>query len=141
MNSHSIDIFDEAYRYHLVFGIAYDFEFQFLPAQHRLFDKYLTDKAGGKAAAGHGAQFLDIINKAAASTTHRIGRTNHDGIPQLGSDFFGSFHTLGDLTTGHLYAEPVHRFLKSQPVFAADNGVNLNTNHLDVVLFQHTGFR
>ena len=52
MDSHGVDIFDKANRYHLVFSISNHFQFEFLPTQDRFFNQDLIDKTRRQTAGG-----------------------------------------------------------------------------------------
>jgi len=54
MNPHGVYIFDKTDCYQLVLGIPDNFQFEFLPAQDRLFHQDLVHKARGKTTGGNG---------------------------------------------------------------------------------------
>ena len=83
MHAHGIHIFDEADGDHLVLGVAHDFQFQFFPAQHGFLDQDLADHAGGDAAAGDDAQFLDVIDQAAAGAAQGVGGPDDHRVAQF----------------------------------------------------------
>ena len=89
VHAHGVDVLDEADRDHLVLGVADDLQFQFLPAEHGFLDQDLADQAGGEAAAGDDAQFLDVVDEAAARAAHGVGRTDDDRVAEFGGDLFG----------------------------------------------------
>ena len=91
MNAHGIHVFDEADGDHLVLGVPDHFQFQFLPAQDRLFDQDLPHQAGGDAPGGDGAQLLHVVDQAAAGAAHGVGRPDDHRIAEFGGDFFGLF--------------------------------------------------
>ena len=141
MHAHGVDVLDKTDRYHLIFGIPHDLQFQLLPAQHGLFNQYLADKTGRKTATGHGAQFFHVIDEASPRTAHRISGADHHRVPQLRGYLLCSFNTFGNFAVGHLYTEFGHCLLEGQPVFTANNSVDLDPDDSNVVFLQNPGLR
>ena len=139
MNAYGIDVFNETDGDFLTFGIADNFEFEFLPAQHALFDQHLTDQTGGKTAGNDITQFFDIVNDTAAGSAHGIGRAQNDGITEIGSDLFSFFNGIGRFGLRHGDAEPVHSVFEFDPVFAAFDRFKIDTDDFDTVFFQNSG--
>ncbi len=140
MNPDGVDVLNKADRDHLVLGIAHHFQFELFPAQHRFLDQDLPDQAGRDAARGDDAQFLDVVDQAAARSAHRISRPDHHRVAERLGDLFGVFDRIGRLAARHLDAETVHGFLKRDAVFAALDGIDLDADNLDAVFGQNTGF-
>ena len=139
VDSHGIDVLDEADRDHLVLGVPDDLQLQFLPTQHRLLDEDLPHQAGGQPALGDGAKLVHVEDQPAAGSAHRVCRPNHRRQTDPLDNLLGLFETLGDLAAGHLDAQPVHRVLEGLAVFAPLDGVDLNADHPDAVFVQHSG--
>ncbi len=105
VHAHGVHVLDEADRDHLVLGVADDFQFQLLPAQHRLFDQDLPDQAGGDAAAGDHAQLLDVVDQPAARAAQGVGGPDHHRVAQLGRDALGFLDRVGRRAARHLDAQ------------------------------------
>ena len=137
VHAHGIHIFDKTDSDHLVLGVAHDFEFQFLPSQDRLLHQHLAHHARRDTAAGDGSQFFHIIYQAAARSSHGIGRPDDHRVVEFSGNFLSLLYTEGRFAPGHLYAEAVHGLLECDPVLAALDGIDLNTDYLDTVFIQH----
>ena len=138
MDAHCINIFNKTDGDHVVFGVTDNFQLQLFPADHGFFNQDLADETCRNAPAGDNAQLFQIINDAAASAAHGIGRPDDHRITKLGRNFFRLFDRNSRFAFGHFNAELVHSFFKSDPVFAPFNGIHLNTDHLHMVLLQNT---
>ena len=86
-------------------------------------------------------QFLHIINKPAAGSTHAVGRANNNRIAERRSRFFRILNGVYRFTLRHIYTQAVHCFLERNSVFAAHNGINLDADYLDAVFVQDSGLR
>ncbi len=134
MGPHGIDVLNETDGDYLVLGIADYFQLQFFPAQDRLFHQDLPDPAGGNPPAGNSPQFLGVIDEAAAGPAKGISGADYHRVAQFRGDFFRFFHAVGGFAPGGLDPEPVHGFLKSDPVFSPLDGIGLHTEDLHPVL-------
>ncbi len=141
VHAHGVDVLDKTDRDDLVFGVPNHFQLQFFPAQDRFLHKDLSDETGGDPPAGDGAQFLQVVNEAAARAAHRVGRADHDGIAEFRCDLLRLFHGISRLAQRHIYSQAVHGFLEGDPVLAAFDGVHLDAKHLDIIFFQDSRFR
>ena len=139
MHAHGVDVLDEADGNHVAGAVADNLQLQLFPSEDGLFYENLMHKACLKASCADGLQLILIINKAAAGTTHGIGGSQNDGISQLVGNGERFFHRVGNLAAGHFNTKLIHGLLELDAIFAAFDGVNLNTDYLDIVLVQHTG--
>ena len=137
MHAHGIHVFDEADGDHLVFGVADDFQLQFLPAEHRFLDEDLADHAGGQAAAGDHAELLDVVDETAARAAHGVGRSNDDGIADFGGDLFGLLDAERRCALRHVDPQPLHGFLEDDAVLALFDRVGFDADDADAVFGKH----
>ena len=137
MHPHRVNVFNKTHGYHLVFGITHHFEFEFFPADNRLFNQHLPDETCRKAPAGDRTDFIHIICDTAAGAPHSIRRTDNKRLTESLGNFFDLFQTVSYFASCSLNTQPVHCFFKGQPVFAALNSVQLHPDDLDPVFFQH----
>ena len=140
VNTHRVDVFDEADRDHVVFCITDNFKLQFFPADDGFLNQDLTDEARGYAAVGDQPQFFEVIHNSSAGAAHRIGRSDHHRVTHLGGDFFRFFNRGCGLASGHLNSQLVHGFFKCDPVLAPFNGVYLYPDDLYIVFLQNAEF-
>ncbi len=138
MDPDRIDVLDEADRDHFIVGVADDLELELFPAEDRFFDQDLADHTGLDAALGDRLQFFEVIDQATTRAAHGIGRADDDRITELSGDGFGFRHGIGRFAARHLDAEPGHGFLESDAVLAALDGIDLDADHLDTILFEDT---
>jgi hypothetical protein len=137
VDAHRIDVLDEADGDHLVLAVADDFELQLLPAENRLLDQDLSHQTRAQPTFDDGAELLHVVDEPAARTSHGVGRSNHAGQTDVGHALLGFLQAVRDLALRHLDPEAVHRVLERLSVLAALDRVDLNADHLDVVLLQH----
>ena len=136
VHAHGIHVLNKANGNLLSLGVTDDFQFQFLPSQHAFFHQHLVDEGCGQAAGDHLAQFLHVINDAAARAAHGVGGAQHDGVAQLGSHLFSFLHGIDGFGLGDRHADPVHGFLEDDAVFAAGDGFQVHADDFHAVLFQ-----
>ena len=74
MHAHRIDVLDRADDDEVVGPVAHDLELELLPANHRLLEQHLVNRAHVDAAPGNLPEFLDVVRDAAADPTQREGR-------------------------------------------------------------------
>ena len=139
MHTQRINIFNKANGNHVALSITDNFQLQFFPAQNRFFHQDLPHKAGLQTTGAHCLEFIHIIHKAAASTTHGIGRTQNDRISQLIGNGKSLFHRCGNFTAGHFDAQFLHGLLKFHAILATLDSIHLYPNDLHIVFFQHAG--
>ena len=137
VDSHRVDVFDEADGDLVALGVADDLELELLPAEDALFDKHLTDQTGGETAGDDFAQLFDVVDDAAAGAAHRVGRAEHHRVAEFGGDLLGLFDRVAGLGFRHGHAERRHRLLEFDPVFAALDRVEVDADDLDVILVEH----
>ncbi len=138
VDPHGVDILDETDGDALILGIAHHFELELLPAEHRLLDEDLADETGRDAAAGHGAQFLHIVDQAAPGAAHGVGRAHDHRVAQLGRNPFGLLDGERRLAPGERNAQPIHGLLEGNAVLAPFDSVGLDADDLDAVGLQDT---
>ena len=136
MNTHRVDVFNEADRDHLIVRVPDDLQFQFLPAQNRLFDQDLANEAGPDSAVSDDPQFLLVPGNAPAPSAERIRRSHHNRVAQTIGNLEGFFYGVGGCALRHGYAQFVHRILEGNPVLPALNGIRLYPDDLDAVFLK-----
>jgi len=140
MDAHGVYILNETNGDHLVFGVADHLEFQLLPPQHRLLDKYLVDETDRKTPACHHAEFLHIIDHTTADAPHGIGWAHHHRVTQSGSHLLGILHRIDGRAASHLNTQGIHHLLKGNPVLPLLDGVGVHTDYLHTILFKDSLF-
>ena len=74
MHAHRIDVLDRADDDEVVGPVAHDLELELLPANHRLLEQHLVNRAHVDAAPGNLPELLDVVRDAAADPAQREGR-------------------------------------------------------------------
>ena len=140
VHAHRVDVLDEADGDHRPLGVAYDLEFEFLPAEHRLLDQHLVDHGRRQPPSADGPQFFDVVDQAAPGAAHRVGGAQHHRVAELAGHLLG----LGDRGDGaaarHLDAQFVHSGFELLTVLATADGVLLDADGLHPVFVEHAGF-
>ena len=140
MHAHRINIFDKTDGDHVVVLVPDNFQLKFFPAEYRLFHQNLADKTGLEASCTDFFQFFFIMDKAAACSAHCVSRAENNRITKLFSNPQSFFNTVGNLASGHLNSEALHRILEFDAVLSALNRIYLNTDDLYTVFIQHAVF-
>ena len=91
MDTHRINIFHAANGNGRIRTVAHDFKFDFLIAADTLFHQNLMDRAETESVGADFHQLFFIVCKTAAGAAQGKGRTQHNGIANLGSSFLGLF--------------------------------------------------
>ena len=137
VHAQGVDVLDEADGDHVAVLVAHDLQLQLLPAEHALLDQHLADERGLQPARAHRGQLQRVVDDAAARAAHGVGRAQHHRVAETVRDGERLVHGIGDLGSGHVDAQVVHRLLELDAVLAALDGVHLHADDLDVVLVQH----
>ena len=78
VDAHRIDVLDRADDDEVVGDVAHHLELEFLPADHRLLDEHLVDRAQLEPALGEVAELLDVVGDAAADAAERERRADDE---------------------------------------------------------------
>ena len=140
MDAHRVDVFDEADGDLPAVRVADDFELELFPAEDALLDQHLTDQARAQAAGADGAEFLDVVDDAAAGAAHGVRRTQDDRVAEFGRDLFRLFERVGRLGLGHRDADRIHCLLEGDAVFAALDGVQVDADDFHVIFVEDARF-
>ena len=140
VHAHSINIFNETDRDHLVLGVPDNLQFEFFPAQHRLFNQDLVDDTGRKTPGRNCSKLLDIIHQSSPCSTHAVCRPNYNRIAKLIRNHLRVFHTIDRLTFRHFNAKAIHGLLESSAILPAFNGVDVHADDLNAVFIQDASF-
>ena len=135
MYAHGVNIFYETNGDFLACCIADNFHFQLFPSDDRLLNEDLVYHGCCNTAGCHFAEFFLIIYNTAAGTAHGIGRTDHAGISQFRGDLHCLLNGISRCALCHLNAQLVHGLFECDAVFAAVDGVNLNTDDFYLIFF------
>ena len=137
VDTERVNIFNEADRDHVVVPVADYFELKLFPAENRFLDEDLMNEGCLQAAGHDDLELFPVVDKSAAGAAHRIGRTQNDRIAETVGDLKTFLHRVGYLAPGHLDAKLCHGLLEFDTVLAALNGVDLDTDDLDIVLVEN----
>ena len=137
MYADGVDIFNEAYGNNVVVCVAYYLELKLFPAAYALLNEHLTYKAGLESAGADYLQLVDVVDHAAACAAHGVSRTEHNRVLELLSDLHSFLNGICYLAAGHFNAELLHCVLEFDTILAALDRVDLNADHLHVVLFKY----
>src|SRR5262249_23198781 len=135
VHAHRVEVLDRADDHDVVGQIAHHLKLVFFPADDRLFDQYLADRAGGEAALDGLFELLVVVRDAAARAAERERRSNND----REVDLFGGGHRFGlrmaETRLRHLQRDLVHRLFEEQAVFRDFDGFQLRADQFDAEFF------
>ena len=138
VNTHRVDVLDEANRDHVAFAVADNLKLQLLPAEDGLLNQHLAYEAGLKTSRANGAELFLVVHKTAAGAAHGVSRTENYRVAELVGNRKGLVNAVRNLASRHLDAELVHCILKLDSVLTALDGIHLHADNLHVVFVQNT---
>ena len=108
-----IHVLNRADDHDVVFLVAHQLEFVFLPAFDAFFDQHLVGRGIMDACACDAVQFLFVVRNTGTETTHGEARSHNQRIAELLSDLIDFFEGMGDVGTCGFGASSSTTFLKS----------------------------
>ena len=140
VHSHGVDVFDGADDHHVVLEIPHHFQFEFLPAHHRLFQHHFGDHAGGQAFPGQLLQVFQIVGDAAAGAPQGEAGAHDDGVADLRGGLHGLIQGAHDDAVRHPKIDVGHGVPEEFPVFGLFDDVGFGPDHLHAEFLQDAGF-
>ena len=141
VDAHRIDVLDRADDDEVVRDVAHDLELEFLPADHRLLDEDLVDRAELEAALGEIAEFLDVVSDAAADAAERERWPDDQREAERPRELDRFGERACQPALRHVEADLAHRVLEQLPVLGDLDRLDRGADQLDVVLLEHAGAR
>ncbi len=141
MDAHGVDVLDEADGDLLVLRIPDDLELELLPADHRFLHQELADEAGRQTSVGHGAEFLDVVDQAAARSSHGVRGADDHRVAEVRGNLLRLFHCVGELAPGHVDAQAGHGGLEGFAILPTPDGVDVDADDFDAEAIENAGSR
>ena len=140
MHAHRIHVFDRTHDHCIVFGVAHDFELEFLPADQRFFDQNLGIHAGGKAARDDLLEFIHVVRDAAAGAAERETRTDDQRHgPDIAGDRQCFVHIVGRTALRQVEPDRTHGLLEQIAVFRTADHFGFRADHFHPVTVKDAG--
>ena len=136
VDAHRIDVLDRADDDEVVGAVAHDLELELFPADHRLFEQHLVDRAEIEPAAGELAELLDVVGNSCADAAERERRPDDARKAELLDDAKGFLDRLDVSALGDIGANRTHGVAKQQPVLRNLDRGHRGANQLDAVLLE-----
>ena len=134
-----IHVLNRADDHDVVFPVAHQLEFIFLPAFDAFFDQHLVGRGIMDACACDAVQFLFVVRDAGTKTTHGEARSHNQRIAELLSDLIDLFEGMGNIRTCGFGASLLNDLLEEFTILTTVDGFKGSANQLDVVLLEHAG--
>ena len=134
-----IHVLNRADDHDVVFLVAHQLEFVFLPAFDAFFNQHLVGWGIMDACACDAVQFLFVVRDAGTKTTHGEARSHNQWIAELLSDLIDLFEGMSDVGTCGFSTSLINDLLEELTVLTTVDGFKGSANQLDVVLLEHTG--
>ena len=139
VHAHGVDVLDGADDDDVVGGVAHDLELELVPADDRLLEQDLRDRAEPEAVLGDLAEALSLVGDAAAGAAERERRPDDERQPDLGARLLGLAHRVGEAAARHAQADLVHGRAELEPVLGAPDRRGVGADHLDLPEVEHAG--
>ena len=142
VDPHRIEVFDAADNHHVIGGVTHHLQFEFLPAQQRLFDQNLGDGAGFQAAFADRPEFFRVVGDATPRAAQGEGRPDDARIgPNRLADLLGLLQRIGDARGAYGHADAGHGLFEQQPVLRHADRLQVGANQFDAKTLQGAVFR
>ena len=140
MHAHGVEILDGADDDGVVGDVAHHLQFEFLPAQHALFDQHLVDRRKVEPALDQFHHLFAVVGDAAAGAAQReAGPQDHRVRDALG-EFQRVVEIVDQLRFRALQADAAHGIFEHQPVFGLLDGADLRADQFHAVAVEHARF-
>ena len=134
-----IHVLNRADDHDIVFLVAHQLEFVFLPAFDAFFDQHLVGWRIMDACACDAVQFLFVVRDAGTKATHGEAWAHDQRITELFGDLVDFFNGVCDVGTCGFCTSFLNDLFEELTILAAIDGFQRSTDQLDVVLLEHTG--
>ncbi len=138
VDAHRVDVLDRADDHHVVVAVAHHLELELAPADHRLLDQDLVDRARGEPLGDDLAQLGLGVPDAAALAAHGEGRADDRG--QRDAALGERVLDLAEALDGDRPRDPQprlgHRLAEFLAVLGAADRVRVGADQLDPVALQ-----
>ncbi len=133
MDAHRVDVLDGADDHHVVVAVAHHLELELAPAQHRLLDQHLVDRAGGEPLGDDLREFRFVVGDAPAVSAQREGGPDDRGQRDVavGQTRLGIGDGSDDLRPRHPQPGLLHRPAKGLSVLRAVDRLVVRADQLD----------
>ena len=140
VDAHRVKVLDGADKGHVVVGIAKKLKLKFLPAQQRLVDHHLVNRAQVEAPLQLVLEGIFVVHHSRAGTPQGGGRADAQGVTKLLRHLLAFQEALGRGLRCHGDINLSHEFAEGLPVLCDVDGLGIHPNHAHVVFFPNAHF-
>ena len=139
VHAHGVDVLDGADDDDVVGAVAHDLELELVPADDRLLEQDLRDRAERQAVLADAREALVVVGDAAAAAAERVGGAHDEREAELRAGGLGLGHGLGQHAARHAQADLLHGRAELEAVLGAVDGLLVGADHLDLPEVEHPG--
>ena len=134
MHAHRVEVLDRADDHDVVVCVAHDLELELVPADERLLDEHLADRAFAEAALELRLELVAVVRDPAPVTAEGEGRPQDRGEVELRREVLG----IGDdHRLRHLEADVAHGLTEELAVLGAANRLEAGADELHPELVEN----
>ena len=134
VHAHRVDVLDRAHDHDVVAPVAHHLELELAPADDRLLDQHLSDRAGGEALRDDLPVLGLVPGDPAAGAAHGETRADDGRQADLRKRSLGFAHRLHRRAARHAEGRALHRRPEELAVLGPPDGVVVGADQLDAVL-------
>ena len=132
VDAHRIEILDRADNDDVIGTVAHHLELELFPADDRLLDQDLSNRAEIESAGDELIEFVAVVGDATAGAAKRETRPQHAGKPDLVANRLRVGKAMGHLATGHGQADFQHGAFEFLAILGLLDRLRFGADHLDV---------
>ena len=140
MNTNGINVFHTTDGNCIVFGVAHNFEFDFLITLYALFNQHLMYRRQLKSIQSDFNQFFFVISKTTAGATQSEGGTQDNRIADSISSILCFLNRIGDFRRDRGFTDRLAQLFKHLTVLSPFNGCAACAKKLYITLTKNTLF-
>jgi hypothetical protein len=133
VDAHRVDVLDRADDHDVVVAVAHHLELELAPAEHRLLDQHLVDRAGGEPLGNDLGELRLVVGHATAVSAERERRPDDDRKGELAGreGLLALLDRLDDLRERHPQPGLLHRGAEGLAVLGAVDRLVVSADQLD----------
>ena len=141
MHAHRIDVLNRADDDEVVGDVAHHLELELFPADDRLFDQHLVDRAQLEPALRKVAELFDVVRDAAADAPQGERWPDDERKAQRPREIHRLIWGSREPALRHVEANRPHGVFEQLPILGHFDGVDRRADQLDVVFLEHARVR
>ena len=136
VHAHRVNVLDRANDDHVVVAVAHQLELELLPAEDRLLEQHLGDRAGIQPGPGDPAQLTGVVGDARPQAAQGERGPHHQRVAEFGRCLLAIGDRVADEAPRHLSANLGDDLLEPAPVLAGPDRLDVGADQLDAVAGQ-----